>query len=79
MVDSVSVGIYQGMPVIDLDYADDKDALTDMNVVMNNQGGFIEIQGTAEKTVFAQAELDQMLVLAKNGIKQLVAMQKTGI
>lgn len=75
-VASVSVGIYQGEAILDLDYAEDSNAETDMNVVMTEHGGFIEIQGTAEKTVFEQGELDKMLALAKDGIKQLVAVQK---
>lgn len=75
-VASVSVGIYQSQPVLDLDYAEDSNAETDMNVVMTEQGGFIEIQGTAEKETFAQHDLDSMLVLAKEGIQQLVRAQK---
>ena len=75
-VASISVGMYQGAPIVDLDYVEDSKAETDMNVVMTEHGGFIEIQGTAEKDVFAQADLDQMLVLAKEGIQQLVQVQK---
>lgn len=73
---SVSVGIYKGAPILDLDYIEDSTAETDMNVVMTEQGGFIEIQGTAEKGTFQQNELDQLLVLAKSGIEQLVEKQK---
>lgn len=76
-VASVSVGIYQGQVLLDLDYAEDSRADTDMNVVMTEQGGFIEVQGTAEKTVFMRKELDEMLGLAEDGIRQLVAMQKS--
>lgn len=76
-VASVSVGIYEGQAILDLDYIEDSNAETDMNVVMTEHGGFIEIQGTAEKTTFAQEELDKMLELAKNGIKQLVEIQKS--
>lgn len=76
LVASISVGIYQGQPIIDLDYAEDSTADTDMNVVMTEKGGFIEIQGTAEKDTFQQGELDQMLALAKSGIEELVAKQK---
>jgi ribonuclease PH len=76
LVASISVGIYKGVPMIDLDYLEDSKADTDMNVVMTEKGGFIEIQGTAEKDTFAQAELDQLLVLAKEGIAQLVAIQR---
>lgn len=75
-VASISVGIYQGEPVIDLDYAEDSGADTDMNVVMTEHGGFIEIQGTAEKNTFQQVELDNLLVLAKKGIQELVGVQK---
>lgn len=75
-VASISVGVYEGAVVLDLDYAEDSSAETDMNVVMTEQGGFIEIQGTAEKTTFAQTELVQMLKLAKDGIGELVRIQK---
>jgi ribonuclease PH len=75
-VASISVGIYQGQAILDLDYAEDSSAETDMNVVMTEQGGFIEIQGTAEKRTFAQADLDRMLFLAKEGIRELVVIQK---
>jgi len=74
---SISVGIYKGEPVIDLDYAEDSGADTDMNVVMTEHGGFIEIQGTAEKDTFQQHELDGLLVLAKDGIQRLVELQKS--
>ena len=73
---SISVGIYQGEAILDLDYKEDSNADTDMNVVMTEHGGFIEIQGTAEKETFAQAELNQMLALAKQGIGQLVEIQR---
>lgn len=76
LVASVSVGMYQGVPVLDLDYAEDSNAETDMNVVMNEEGGFIEVQGTAEGKVFNQEQLNAMLELAKNGIEQLIAKQK---
>lgn len=79
LVASISVGIYKGEPVLDLDYAEDSNAETDMNVVMTEQGGFIEIQGTAEKETFQQHELDGLLVLAKEGILQLVQKQKIAI
>ena len=75
-VASVSVGIYQGEPVLDLDYDEDSNADTDMNVVMTENGKFIEIQGTAEKDTFEESELTTMLGLAKAGIKELVAKQK---
>lgn len=76
-VASISVGVYNGEPVLDLDYAEDSNAETDMNVVMTEHGGFIEIQGTAEKTVFSQQDLDKMLDLAKEGIQKLVVIQKS--
>jgi ribonuclease PH len=74
-VAAVSVGIWSGIPVLDLDYAEDSDAETDMNVVMNNGGGFIEVQGTAEGHAFRREELDALLNLAANGIGQLLAKQ----
>ncbi len=75
-VASVSVGIWQGVPVLDLDYAEDSKAETDMNVVMNADGAFIEVQGTAEGHPYTRAELDSMLELAEFGIQQLLAKQK---
>lgn len=75
-VASVSVGIYNGVPVLDLDYAEDSNAETDMNVVMNDASAFIEVQGTAEGHAFRQDELDAMLSLAKSGIAQLIDHQK---
>jgi ribonuclease PH len=72
---SVSVGIYQGTPVLDLDYAEDSNAETDMNVVMNDAGAFIEVQGTAEGHAFHMHELQAMLDLAKSGIEQLIQAQ----
>jgi ribonuclease PH len=77
-VAAVSVGICGGVPVIDLDYAEDSNAETDMNVVMNNGGGFIEVQGTAEGHAFRRHELDALLDLAAAGITKLFAMQ-TGV
>ncbi len=71
----VSVGIYRGEPVLDLDYAEDADAETDMNVVMNNAGAYVEIQGTAEGHAFHQDELDVMLKLAAKGISELIELQ----
>jgi len=75
-VASVSVGIYNGTPVLDLDYDEDSNAETDMNVVMNDAGAFIEVQGTAEGHAFRQDELDAMLSLAKSGIAELIEHQK---
>ena len=74
-VASVSVGIYQGTPVLDLDYAEDSNAETDMNVVMNDAGAYIEVQGTAEGHAFRQEELNAMLALAKSGIDNLIQHQ----
>ncbi|MCW8885375.1 MAG: ribonuclease PH [Motiliproteus sp.] len=76
---AVSVGIYKGMVVLDLDYAEDSKAETDMNVIINDAGGFVEIQGTAEGETFSQEELNQMLALAGKGIKELIEAQKAAI
>ena len=74
-VAAVSVGIYGDTPVLDLDYPEDSTAETDLNVVMNDGGAFIELQGTAEGHAFRRGELDQMLDLADSGIRQLMALQ----
>jgi ribonuclease PH len=74
-VAAVSVGIVNGIPVLDLDYAEDSNAETDMNVVMNSGGGFIEVQGTAEGHAFRRHELDELLNLAAKGIEGLHAAQ----
>jgi ribonuclease PH len=79
MVASVSVGIYEGTPVLDLDYAEDSTAETDMNVVMNDAGHFIEVQGTAEGHAFRRDELDAMLDLAQSGISDLITAQKAAL
>ena len=76
---SVSVGIYQGVPVLDLDYPEDSAADTDMNVVMGDDGGIIEIQGTAEAEPFSEAEFSAMLALAKKGIAELHGLQKKAL
>lgn len=78
-VAAVSVGVYRGTPVLDLDYAEDSDCDTDMNVVMNDGGGFIELQGTAEGHAFRRDELDALLVLAEKGIKDLFAAQQAAL
>ncbi len=78
-VAAVSVGIYRGEPVLDLDYAEDSAAETDMNVVMNDAGAFIELQGTAEGHAFRRAELDALLDLAAAGVKQIMGAQDRGI
>ena len=74
-VAAISVGVFQGEAVLDLDYAEDSGAETDMNIVMNNQGGFIEVQGTAEAAAFSEQELNQMLGLAREGIDRIFAIQ----
>ena len=79
MVASVSVGVYNGTPVVDLDYPEDSGAETDMNVVMNSDGGFIEVQGTAEGAPFSDDELGTMLKLAKQGIADLVRVQQMAL
>jgi ribonuclease PH len=76
---SVSVGIYKGVPVLDLDYKEDSDAETDMNVVMNEAGAFIEVQGTAEGHAFRRNELDAMLALAEKGIMELLGHQQQAL
>ena len=76
---AISVGIYQGVPVLDLDYAEDSNCDTDMNVVMNDGGGFIEVQGTAEGHAFRREEMDSLLILAEKGIGELVAMQRDAL
>jgi len=73
---AVSVGIFDGAPVLDLDYAEDSNAETDMNIVMNGGGHFVEIQGTAEGHAFRRDEMDAMLNLAETGIRQLFALQE---
>jgi len=78
-VASVSVGIYKGTPVLDLDYAEDSTAETDMNVVMNEAGGFIEIQGTAEGAAFSSEEMQAMITLAQSGIAELIRLQRAAL
>lgn len=75
MIASISVGIYEGEAVLDLDYPEDSNAETDMNIVMGNDGGIIEIQGTAEGELFTEEEFGKMLVLAKKGIAELNELQ----
>ncbi|MDQ0346898.1 ribonuclease PH [Ancylobacter vacuolatus] len=76
---AVSCGIVDGEPRLDLDYAEDSDAHTDVNFVMTGAGGFVEIQGTAEKTPFTQEEFDAMLGLARKGVSKLVDLQKLAV
>ena len=78
-VAAVSVGICGGQPVLDLDYAEDAAAETDMNVVMNDAGAFIELQGTAEGHAFRRDELDALLALATGGIRQLIELQRAAL
>ncbi len=75
-VAATSVGVVNGRALLDLAYAEDSRAAVDMNVVMTGRGQFIEVQGTAERTPFTQAQLDQLLVLARQGIQRLIAVQK---
>jgi ribonuclease PH len=79
LVASVSVGVYQGVPVLDLDYPEDSSADTDMNVVMGEDGGLIEVQGTAEGATFDRATLNQMLDLAEAGIRDLFEAQRQAL
>jgi len=79
MIGAISVGIHNGTPVLDLDYAEDSTAETDMNVIMTDKGGFIELQGTAEGEPFEQSELDSMLELARKGINELFEAQKQAL
>ncbi len=76
---AISVGVYQGQPVLDLDYAEDSACDTDMNVVMNDGGGFIEVQGTAEGHAFRREEMDAMMALAEKGVGELIAMQRAAL
>ncbi|HZQ72471.1 MAG TPA: ribonuclease PH [Burkholderiales bacterium] len=78
-VAAVSVGIFQGVPVLDLDYAEDSACGTDMNVVMTGRGGFVELQGTAEGAPFTRAQADAMLALAERGIAELIAHQRRAL
>lgn len=79
LVASVSVGIYQGQPILDLDYKEDSNAETDMNIVMADNGHFIEVQGTAEGMLFSQEQLTSMLSLAKEGIETILHQQKQSL
>jgi RNAse PH (EC 2.7.7.56) len=78
-VAAVSCGIYQGTPVLDLDYAEDSEAQTDANFVIAGSGALVEVQASAEGAVFSEAELASMMALAKGGIAQLVALQKQAL
>ncbi|MBI4293906.1 MAG: ribonuclease PH [Betaproteobacteria bacterium] len=78
-VAAVSVGIYDGVPVLDLDYPEDSACDTDMNVVMTGAGGFVEVQGTAEGAPFSQAQMDALVQLAQRGIRELIGKQKEAL
>ena len=78
-VAAISVGVYQGTPVLDLDYIEDSDCDTDMNVVMTGNGGFVEIQGTAEGEPFARETMNQMLDLAAKGIGEISVIQQQAL
>ncbi|HYQ93942.1 MAG TPA: ribonuclease PH [Burkholderiales bacterium] len=78
-VAAASVGLFEGVPVLDLDYAEDSSCETDMNVVMTGSGGFVEVQGTAEGAPFSAAQMDALLALAKRGIAELIAKQKAAL
>jgi ribonuclease PH len=78
-VAAVSVGVYQGVPVLDLDYAEDSVCDTDMNVVMTGAGGFVELQGTAEGHPFTRAEMNALVGLAEQGIRELIALQRAAL
>lgn len=78
-VAAISVGVFEGTPVLDLDYPEDSDCETDMNVVMAASGNFIEIQGTAEGAPFSRAEMNQLLDLADKGIRELFALQQAAL
>jgi ribonuclease PH len=78
-VAAVSVGVYRGEAVLDLDYAEDSACDTDMNVVMTGAGGFVELQGTAEGAPFSRAEMDRLVALADRGIRELIAKQRAAL
>ena len=78
-VAAISVGIYKGSPVLDLDYPEDSDCDTDMNVVMTGSGGIVEIQGTAEGEPFTRQQMNALTDLAEAGIRQLIAAQETAL
>lgn len=79
LIASVSVGVYKGQPVLDLDYPEDSKAETDMNVVMTQHGGLVEVQGTAEGEPFSREHMNAMMDLAEKGIKDLVALQQKAL
>lgn len=76
---AISVGVYEGTPVLDLDYPEDSNAETDMNVVMNDKGGFIEVQGTAEGAAFSDEHMAGMLAVARKGLNEIMEIQRTAL
>lgn len=78
-VAAISVGVYKGVPVLDLDYVEDSDCDTDMNVIMTDAGSFVEVQGTAEGAAFDRAAMNRLLDLAEGGIRDLVKLQKQAL
>ena len=78
-VAAVSVGIYQGTPVVDLDYAEDAACGCDMNIVMTGAGNFVEVQGTAEGAAFGRRQLDELITLGERGIRELIAQQRRAL
>ena len=78
-VAAVSVGVYQGTTVLDLDYLEDSNCETDMNVVMTGSGGFVEVQGTAEGVPFSRGDMENLVGLAEKGIAQLIAAQRISL
>ena len=79
LVAAISVGVYKGTPVLDLDYPEDSGAETDMNVIMTQHGGLVEVQGTAEKEPFKRSEMDAMMDLAEKGMKELFQLQQKAL
>jgi ribonuclease PH len=78
-VAAISVGLLHGVPLLDLEYVEDSSCDTDMNVVMTSQGGFVEVQGTAEGAAFTRTEMDQLLTLADKGIRELIDLQTAAL
>ena len=79
LVAAVSAGVWEGSPVLDLDYPEDRDAAVDFNVVMTEDGNFVELQGSGEENVFTSAEMEAMLMLSRTGIEELVGKQREAI
>ena len=79
LISAVSVGVWRGLPVVDLDYAEDSSAETDMNIVMTETGGFVELQGTGEDGEFSKEQLNQMITLGSNGISEISLIQKVAL